>query len=271
MVIQDQQEAGDFEDMSKKSCVIYDSWADMILNLPTEMAGEFAQGILKYAIYGEEIEADNPAIKAMLVPIMKKIDEDAEAWKEECRRRSEAGKKGMASRWNNKAITEDNTTITNNKNVKQEITNITESESVYEYVSDKEDKDILSDAVSEIVDYLNDKAGTKYKASTKSTVSSIKGRIAEGYTLDDFKTVIDKKVKAWKNDPKMAAYLRPETLFRPGHFESYLNEIEVNKGSPTKSNTFNDMTEDKYKKIHSFSGERQINYDELRELISGQT
>ena len=63
----------------------------------------------------------------------------------------------------------------------------------------------------------------------------IKARLDEGYTVDDFKTVIDKKVKAWKDDPKMSAYLRPETLFRPSHFESYLNEIETGRASPVKS------------------------------------
>ena len=135
----------------KKSCVIYDSWADQIINLPAEMAGEYAQAILRYAIYGEEVETDNPAIKAMLVPVKKKVDEDEEAWKEECKRRSEAGKKAMANRWNhNKAITEDKTPITNDntlitedntlitkdKNASNTITTITESVSDTESVSE---------------------------------------------------------------------------------------------------------------------------------------
>ena len=59
--------------MSKKSCVIYDSWADQIINLPPEMAGEYAQAILQYAIYGEEMEISNPAIYAMMIPVKKKL------------------------------------------------------------------------------------------------------------------------------------------------------------------------------------------------------
>ena len=115
--------------MSKKSCVIYDSWADQIINLPPEMAGEYAQAILQYAIYGEEMEISNPAIYAMMIPVKKKLDEDDETYRETIRQRSEAGKRGMAKRWNEKAITNDNEVITNDNTVINEITKITESES----------------------------------------------------------------------------------------------------------------------------------------------
>lgn len=128
----------------KKSCVIYDSWADQIINLPPEMAGEYAKAILMYAIYGEEADIENPAIKAMLVPVKKKIDEDSEAYQETIRQRSEAGKKGMSKRWNitndNKVITNDNDVITNDNTVKQDVTNITVSDTVSVSVSDKDKK-----------------------------------------------------------------------------------------------------------------------------------
>lgn len=64
----------------KKSCVIYATWADQILNLPNDIAGEYIKYILKYAIYGEELETDNPFITAMLVPVKKKLDEDNEKY-----------------------------------------------------------------------------------------------------------------------------------------------------------------------------------------------
>ena len=199
----------------------------------------------------------------MMIPVTKKLDEDDETYRETIRQRSEAGKRGMAKRWNEKAITNDNEVITNDNTVINEITKITESESVYESesVNKKDNKDILSDQVSEIVDYLNEKLGTRYKKS-KSTTSQIKARLDEGHTVDDFKTVIDKKVKSWKSDPKMSQYLRPETLFRPSHFESYLNEIETGRASPQV--TFNsDMTPEKHAKIHNFGNERKIDYDAL--------
>lgn len=76
--------------------------------------------------------------------------------------------------------------------------------------------------ISFIVSYLNEKAGTKYKESTKKTRSSIKARFKEDFTVEDFKIVIDKKCAEWIGDAKMEKYLRPETLFGT-KFESYLN------------------------------------------------
>jgi uncharacterized phage protein (TIGR02220 family) len=72
-----------------------------------------------------------------------------------------------------------------------------------------------------IVDYLNQKAGTKYKASSKKTQTCIHARLAEGFTEDDFKVVIDKKCAEWLGTD-FEQYLRPETLFGT-KFESYLN------------------------------------------------
>ena len=75
---------------------------------------------------------------------------------------------------------------------------------------------------NEIVDYLNAKAGTRYKASTASTRKLIKARLKEGFTIEDFKAVIDKKCAEWLTNSKMEQYLRPETLFG-SKFEGYLN------------------------------------------------
>ena len=78
--------------------------------------------------------------------------------------------------------------------------------------------------IGQVVDYLNEKIGTKYKSTTPSTKSHISARLREGFTIDDFKSVIDKKTKEWK-DTKYQKYLRPETLFGT-KFESYLNQKE---------------------------------------------
>ena len=93
----------------------------------------------------------------------------------------------------------------------------------------KDRKDILSGSdepdhvpYKEIVDYLNQKANTKYRSSGSKTKSLIKARINEGFSLDDFKTVIEKKAKEWSGTT-MEKYLRPETLFGT-KFEGYLNE-----------------------------------------------
>lgn len=78
------------------------------------------------------------------------------------------------------------------------------------------------DHTGEVVDYLNQRAGTHYKATTAITRKLIKARLKEGFTVDEIKLVIDKKCADWLNNSDMAQYLRPETLFGP-KFESYLN------------------------------------------------
>ena len=85
---------------------------------------------------------------------------------------------------------------------------------------------------SEVVDYLNEKANTHFKAATKNTQSLINARISEGYTIEDFKIVIDVKAKSWLGT-EWEKYLRPTTLFG-SKFENYLNE---NKKASTKVDT----------------------------------
>lgn len=97
---------------------------------------------------------------------------------------------------------------------------------------DKErDKDRDKDTEN-IISFLNSTTGSKYKASTDKTRRLIAARLAEGFTIDDFKAVISKKAKEWQNTD-MAQYLRPETLFGT-KFEGYLNQPEVknNRRSP---------------------------------------
>lgn len=76
---------------------------------------------------------------------------------------------------------------------------------------------------NEIVDYLNEKVGSNYKAKSSKTQDLIKARANEGFTEEDFKKVIDIKCAEWSNDKTMSKYLRPETLFGT-KFESYLNQ-----------------------------------------------
>ena len=76
---------------------------------------------------------------------------------------------------------------------------------------------------TEIIDHLNQKTGKNFKPDTQKTKTLVKARFAEGFTVDDFKKVIDLKTKEWLNDKHWQKYLRPETLFGT-KFESYLNE-----------------------------------------------
>lgn len=93
-----------------------------------------------------------------------------------------------------------------------------------------------------VISYLNEKAGTRYKATSEKTKTAIRARAADGFTLDDFKTVIDKKCAEWIGT-EWEKFLRPETLFGT-KFEGYLNAkvtarktygangIEINENAP---------------------------------------
>lgn len=92
--------------------------------------------------------------------------------------------------------------------------------------ADKSTGDMSTDDIKVIVEYLNNKIGAHYKPNGKKMKELIRARMNEGYTVKDFKTVIDKKFKSWGNDPKMSSYLRPSTLFGT-RFGEYLNEYQA--------------------------------------------
>ncbi|MGL5219606.1 MAG: conserved phage C-terminal domain-containing protein [Plesiomonas shigelloides] len=104
----------------------------------------------------------------------------------------------------------------------------------------KEKKDSMSkpavcdDMVKQVIDLLNSMTGSKYKAGTKSHARHINGRIADGHGIEDLKAVIEFKVAHWLADPKMAEYLRPQTLFGPEKFVAYLTRAQswIEAGKP---------------------------------------
>lgn len=104
--------------------------------------------------------------------------------------------------------------------------NVTSNGIVTECNAIEEDKEeeieIYINIYSSIIMYLNEKANTKYRASSNKTKTLIKARLNEGFIEDDFKKVIDIKANEWLNTD-MEKYLRPETLFGT-KFESYLNQ-----------------------------------------------
>lgn len=103
---------------------------------------------------------------------------------------------------------------------------------------DKEKDNNIYVPYKEIISYLNEKTGKKLRWDVKSNQNEIKARFNEGYTLDDFKTVIDKKYNEWGRKPTkeelqrgikdMRIYLRPKTLFG-SNFDVYLNQEQTEK------------------------------------------
>lgn len=100
----------------------------------------------------------------------------------------------------------------------------------------------LKENIKCIIDYLNESINSKYKYDSKETIKLIKARFKEGYVLDNFYDVIDKKVKEWFNT-EMQQYLRPSTLFG-NKFEQYLNQPEPKFKGKIKSSYSSNPTFD---------------------------
>lgn len=123
-----------------------------------------------------------------------------------------------------------NVTVTSQSNV-----NCSYSLSISNNKDNKSNNNIY---IKEIIDYLNNICDTHYRVANKQTQKLINARFNDGFTVDDFKKVIDNKAAEWKDNPQMCQYLRPNTLFGT-KFESYLNQktvsvppkpgIEINK------------------------------------------
>jgi len=78
--------------------------------------------------------------------------------------------------------------------------------------------------IDEVILYLNEKAGKRFNPKTEANRKFVKGRLAEKYTVDDLKAVVDIMVSEWK-DTKFEDYLRPETLFNSQKFQTYINKV----------------------------------------------
>ena len=122
---------------------------------------------------------------------------------------------------------------------------------------DKDKDNNICVPYKEIITYLNEKTGKKLRWDVKSNQKEIKARFNEGYTLDDFKTVIDKKYHEWGRKPteeelqrgvkNMRIYLRPKTLFG-SNFDVYLNQEQTEKmpAKPPVSRNLNNFDRREY-------------------------
>lgn len=113
-----------------------------------------------------------------------------------------------------------------------------------EKTREEKDKNNIN-TISTIIEYLNKKTGKNYKSTTKAHQRFINARLKEGFTLDDFKKVIDNKVTEWKgrvtrDGQNMENYLRPQTLFGT-KFDSYLNQKPK---TPKKLKTINEYAKE---------------------------
>lgn len=204
----------------RDSFVLYTEYMAQIELLNMEQRGELLTAIMNHALGRASPELD--AVTSMAFSFIRsRMDRDGEKYEKTVEARKEAGKMGGRPKAN--GFSEKQTKA---------------KKPVYDPDNDPDsdcdnDKNNMSPPTSggrpayqyaEIVDYLNQKAGTRYKHSSEDTRKHIRARVNDGYTLDDFKTVIDRKVKEWKGT-EWEKFLRPSTLFG-SKFEGYLNQMD---------------------------------------------
>jgi len=87
-----------------------------------------------------------------------------------------------------------------------------------------------------VIDYLNEKANRRIRVGYPIR-KLINARFSEGYTLEDFKHVIDVKCSEWLGTD-FEKYLRPSTLFNATRFTEYHSQkIKPSKVDKTKEIT----------------------------------
>jgi uncharacterized phage protein (TIGR02220 family) len=83
-----------------------------------------------------------------------------------------------------------------------------------------------------VLAHLNAKAGRSFRDTTEN-LDLIAARLEDvALDTDGVRTMIDRMVALWKGDPKMEAFLRPETLFRKSKFSGYYDD----RNQPVRTN-----------------------------------
>jgi uncharacterized phage protein (TIGR02220 family) len=83
-----------------------------------------------------------------------------------------------------------------------------------------------NDAARHVLDWLIQKTGRGFRAK-EPNLALIRARLADGFTDWQLKAIVSEKVEQWRNDPKMATYLRPKTLFNKTNCEQYFAELKL--------------------------------------------
>ena len=106
----------------KKSFVAYLSWFDALEEYSDAEVGRLMRALAQYAKTGEKPEFSDRGMRVNWKFMCSDVKRASEKWDETRKKRSNAGKRGMAKRWGK---SEDITKITNDNNANDDITKIT--------------------------------------------------------------------------------------------------------------------------------------------------
>lgn len=267
--------------MDKGSFVMYSDYLKQIEVMTPEQVKALMIALLRYAAgtQPDEACADLDPVASMAFSFMQsRIDKDDKAYNDRCKQNAENAKKryktasdekhaiatnrsktpatvcdGMQSDANaSETCPYDNDNdIDNDSDLKEKkhILSGNPTECTQSKPNAAQRKDKYADESSIIVEYLNLKTGKKFEDKSKDTRRLISARLNEGYTVDDFKRVIDIKTAEWLGNPDMDKYLRPSTLFAAGHFEGYLNQ-RTKEEAQSEADKGRESIQDKYRRLY---------------------
>lgn len=206
--------------LKKKRRTIFES-------LSNEEAGILIKAIFKYVETGES--GLNGLLNTIFIPIKEDIDENEQNYILRCLKNKENIEKRWGQQQEDEEIRND-TIVSNGKENDTNVYEVIPNDTDARHISHIHNNNKLNylDIIKKIIDYLNNKTKSKFKYSTKITQEKIIARLNEGYKLDDFIVVIDKKCDEWLNNAEFVKYLCPETLFGR-KFEKYLNQKVITK------------------------------------------
>ena len=205
--------------MDKGSFVVYLDIKEIVDELDDAQVAALFRAMLEYQTTGK-VPKLSGALRYIFIPIRQQMDRDREKWDKTKAARAESGRKGGLksgeTRAKQKEANEANASFgsRNEANEANEAVNVNvnvnDNVNVNGTVSDRlPDASLLS---LDLIQYLNEKTGSDYKAD-KANTERVQSLLDAGYTPLQLRTVIDKKCADWMSDEKMRTYLRPSTLF----------------------------------------------------------
>lgn len=84
-----------------------------------------------------------------------------------------------------------------------------------------------TELAKQVIEYLNEQADRKFQYDSRGTLKLFTASWSHIYKFKQYKGVIDYLCLRWKTDERMAAFLRPATLFGPEKFPEYLAEARA--------------------------------------------
>lgn len=239
----------------KDNFLLKKSYQEIFNELSKEEAGELIKGIFQYVNTGES--GLSGVLNAVFIPIKNFIDENEKKYQVICERNKQNGLNGGRPKREEKEENPKNPvgySGLENETQKTKMVILDQNPHI-SYITNNIDNNLeeigygeekpllviskagsLVEITKKVIEHLNTTTDAKFRSSSKATQSKIKARLNEGYTLNDFIVVIDKKYNEWKNT-EFEKYLCPETLFGT-KFEKYLNQREIKKNEKREENDF---------------------------------